>query len=435
MAAGFGGDRMSASDLVAEALRRAPALADHARIPGSAPDLPEFDELWQLLQTAISLDPTNAAAHAARGNLLLRRGKTDAAQRSYALAARFDPYDAPSRITLAELATMAGDDATAQWWFDTAFSLARVYSPVRRPGSRSALVLYSRGPWHRNIPLDFVVDPDDWTLHRWYVPDDATPAENLDVLAYDIVIDAIAESVDAQPALDAAQAFLATQNKPWVNDPQSVRGTARDRLASTLRGIAGCAVAPVQRLGPEGLEHITCGFPLLVRPTDVHGGRTLERVDDAASLALYAARVPSERYDLTPFVDYRSADGFYRKYRVMFVDGVPYPYHLALDESWMIHYYRAPMGEHEWMREEERRFLQAPEEALSGWNTALLEVGAAVDLDYFGIDCTVLPDGTLFVFEADAAMLVHSFDPDPDKREAVDRIRAALAALLDTRAG
>jgi hypothetical protein len=47
----------------------------------------------------------------------------------------------------------------------------------------------------------------------------------------------------------------------------------------------------------------------------------------------------------------------------------------------------------------------------------------------------VLADGTLFVFEADAAMLVHGFDPDPVKRAAYERIRAAVAMLLDRRAG
>ncbi len=119
----------------------------------------------------------------------------------------------------------------------------------------------------------------------------------------------------------------------------------------------------------------------------------------------------------------------------MFVDGVPFAYHLALDETWMIHYHRAPMDAHEWMRDEERRFLQAPASALNGWDTVLRRVGAAVGLDYFGIDCTVLPDGTLFVFEADAAMLVHGFDPDPDKRAAYERIRTALAAVLEARAG
>jgi hypothetical protein len=275
-----------------------------------------------------------------------------------------------------------------------------------------------------------VVDADSWTLHRWYVPDEAFARGDVDLPEYDLVVNAIGESIGAQPALEAAERFIAAQNKPAINDPRKVRGTARDRLATTLAGIPGCRVGTVRRVSRAELVQIADGFPLLVRPTDAHGGRGLERVDDAADIAAYAARVPSERYDAGAFVDYRSPDGFYRKYRVMFVGGVPFPYHLALDESWMIHYHRAPMGAHEWMRDEERRFLQAPEEALAGWETALGAVGAATGLDYFGIDCTVLPDGTLFVFEADAAMLVHGFDPDPEKRAAFVRIRAALDALL-----
>jgi tetratricopeptide (TPR) repeat protein len=421
--------------LVAAALERVPSLGDAARIPGSLPPVPALDDAWTLLQQAVTVDPTYASAHRARGNLLVHRGKLDAAARSFSLAARLDPYDARSRLALGELAFMAGSDREAGEWFEAAFALARVYSAVPRAGSRSALVLCVAGPWHRNIPLDFVVDPERWTLHRWYLPDPAAERGDLELPAYDVVIDAIGESVAAQPALTAAQQFIATQTQPSINDPQRVRGTARDILVVTLSEIEDCAAAPVRRVTRDELQQITDGFPLLVRPTDAHGGHGLERVDNAAAVAAYAARVTAESYDVGAFVDYRSGDGFYRKYRVMFVDGVPYPYHLALDETWMIHYHRAPMGEHEWMRDEERRFLQNPEEALVGWTSTVRAIGRVTGLDYFGIDCTVLADGTLFVFEADAAMLVHGFDPDPEKRAAYERIRTALAALLEARAG
>jgi tetratricopeptide (TPR) repeat protein len=421
---------VSAHELLAQALQLVPSLGDHARIPGSLPDVAAFDATWALLQQAVSLDPSNAAVHAARGNLLLRRGKTDAAQRSYALAVRFDPYDAPSRIVLGELAYMAGDERAAQAYFDAAFALRRLYSPAALPGARSALVLCVAGPWHRNVPLDFVVDAERWTLHRWYVPDTAFERGEVALPAYDVVVNAIGESVEAQPALEAAQRFIAAQPKPVINDPRELPGTARDRLAATLAGIAGCGAGTVRRVSRAELLQIADAFPFVVRPSDAHGGRGLERVDDAAAVAAYAARVSAETYDVGTFVDFRSADGFYRKYRVMFIAGLPFPYHLALDETWMIHYHRAPMGAHEWMRDEERRFLQAPADVLAGWETTLRAIGTAVGLDYFGIDCTVLPDGSLFVFEADAAMLVHGFDPDPDKRAAFEHIRAALAALL-----
>ncbi len=425
---------MTASEALAAALKLVPGLTDHARIPGSLPDTPAFDAAWGLLQCRVARSEGRGRACGARQSAVAAR-ETDAAQRSYALAARFDPYDAPSRLVLGELAYMAGDERAATAWFDEAFALTHLYSPPVQPGARSALVLCVAGPWHRNIPLDFVVDAERWTLHRWYVPDDSILRGELELPEYELVIDAIGESIEARAALEEAQKFIFAQEMPAINDPLRVGGTARDVLAATLAGVAGCAVAPVRRVPAEALVRIADGFPLLVRPTDSHGGKGLERVDDTAALAAYASRVAADAYDVSAFTDYRSADGFYRKYRVMFVDGVPYPYHLALDESWMIHYYRAPMGAHDWMRGEERQFLIAPAEAFPGWEVTVRAIGAAVGLDYFGIDCTVLADGTVFVFEADAAMLVHGFDPDPDKRAAYERIRTALAALLETRAG
>ena len=154
-----------------------PSLADHAVIPGSAAPSPELGAAWALLEAAVTREPASAEVHAARANVLVRRGKLDLARRSYELAARFDPYDAASRLALGELASMAGDARTAQTWFDRAFALRRLYSPAARPGARAALALALAGPWHRNVPLDFVVDPARWTLHRYYVAPDGIEPE------------------------------------------------------------------------------------------------------------------------------------------------------------------------------------------------------------------------------------------------------------------
>jgi hypothetical protein len=428
--------RVTAADRVAAARALIPSLGDHAVIPGSATaTASDLDAAWALLAQAITLDPAAAAAHAMRGNILVRRGNTAGARRSYALAARLDPYDAPVRIALGELAYMAGDEAEAATWFADAYDLTQRSSPAPRAGARSALVLSVGGPWHRNIPLDFVVDPARWALHRWYVPDPKAALTMTRLPRYDIVIDAIGASDAADAALDAASQFIHAQKKPSINDPARVRDTARDALAHVVDAVAGCSAATSRRVSRAGASQLTIDAPHIVRPADAHGGRGLERVDDAGALAAYLSRIPADAYDVSRFVDYRSSDGFYRKYRVMFVDGVPYAYHLAIDASWMIHYHRAPMDEHAWMRDEERRFIEQPETVMRGWTSTLPALASAVGLDYFGIDCTVLPDGTLFVFEADAAMLVHGFDPNPAKRAAYERIRAALDALLTQRAG
>jgi glutathione synthase/RimK-type ligase-like ATP-grasp enzyme len=60
-------------------------------------------------------------------------------------------------------------------------------------------------------------------------------------------------------------------------------------------------------------------------------------------------------------------------------------------------------------------------------------IGERLDLDYAGLDFSVLPDGRLLVFEANATMLAH---PEPDdgelayKNAAVARIVEAFQALL-----
>ena len=58
------------------------------------------------------------------------------------------------------------------------------------------------------------------------------------------------------------------------------------------------------------------------------------------------------------------------------------------------------------------------------------------DLDYGGMDCGILADGRVLVFEIDAAMLVHLWDPIeiyPYKHRYVPRIFEAMAALMRRR--
>lgn len=408
-------------------------------MPGSLTCDADADAAFALIERALTLDPACAPAWAARGNLLLRRGKIDDARAAYERAAQLDADDASARYALAELAYLERDEATAQRWFDAAFARARLFSPpAPHAGARHALVLGLAGPWPRNMPLDFVVDDRRWTLHRWFLPDAQAATRPLPPV--ELIVNACGESVAARAAIADAQRIIARLGMPAINDPQRLRGLARDRFAATAAGVTGVRVPVARRLSARALAGAGAGgaYPLLVRPVDAHGGQGLERLDDPAQLAAYLERANAAEYDCTPYVEYRSADGWYRKYRIMFVAGVPYPYHLALDRDWMIHYYRTGTAATPWMRAEETAFLTAPERVLAGWRAVLPALGAALGLDYVGIDCAQLPDGTLLAFEADSAMLVHAFDASEDgrfKRAAVDRIRAALAALFDRRAG
>jgi glutathione synthase/RimK-type ligase-like ATP-grasp enzyme len=201
-------------------------------------------------------------------------------------------------------------------------------------------------------------------------------------------------------------------NIPNVNAPASAR-MGSDELA-----------------GGSGIS-----FPIVIRPVGSQAGRDFARVNDAKQLRDYLDRVTAPAFYVAPFVDFRAPDGYYRKYRIIVVGGVPYPYHLAISPHWMIHYYNAPMRETRWMREEEAFFLahfaQVFQEPLQ---EALRAIAAALGLDYVGIDCSIDSQGRLLVFEADPAMIVHAGD-DPQlfayKKPHAERIFDAFQRLID----
>lgn len=167
-----------------------------------------------------------------------------------------------------------------------------------------------------------------------------------------------------------------------------------------------------------------------------HGGEEMECVADPAEMAMFVSSHKASEFYLSEFVDYRSADGYFRKYRFIFVGDDVLPYHLAIDSKWKVHHASTDMANHLWMREEEKAFLERPEIAFSASAFEVLRaIRKKMDLDYFGIDCAVDRNGNVVVFEVNASMLVHLRNEGfPYKDPAVRRIKAAFAAMLKHKA-
>ncbi|PPQ26514.1 ATP-grasp domain-containing protein [Rhodopila globiformis] len=139
---------------------------------------------------------------------------------------------------------------------------------------------------------------------------------------------------------------------------------------------------------------------------------------------------------VTAFIDYRPPDGWFRKYRFIFVDGCPYPYHLAISRDWLVHYWTAGMAGDRARQAEEQRFLADPEAELgTSGVTALRAIAARMALDFGGIDFGMMPDGRIVVFEANATMLVHP-ELAPHfayRNHAVTAIQQAFRTMLASR--
>lgn len=353
---------------------------------------------------------------------------------------RRNPAARQAHLRLYEVEQMLGQPEAALAHLRAAVQSSRIVSvpAQRQPATCSVLALSRVAPFEANTPLELILDTEHTTLHRLYIDDGDRQLPDEELPPYDVLFNTIAESEQARPALALAHAFAQRAGARTVNEPGLVAQLGRADVARRFAGSATILAPGVERVEAAALRAREITAALVVRPVGSQAGHALALIGDGAELHAYLDEHAYAAYFVMPFVDYRSSDGFYRKYRVMFVNGVPFAYHLAISPRWMIHYYNAPMADHQWMRDEEARFIGDLDAVFHGpLREALGEVARDVALDYFGIDCGIAPDGRLLLFEADAAMLVHGTDaPDlfPYKRAGFERVKAALTTLLSQRA-
>ncbi len=313
---------------------------------------------------------------------------------------------------------------------------------------RRVLALATPGDFQANLPLGALFDPADTELHTLWLCDpaailrSAAPAARLP--GFDCVFISIAEDARHRLALQAADHLVAALQAPAINCGRRIAATSRVEAAKLLQDIPH-AIIPRQSIATRAelaacetsLNPVRLDFPMIIRPTASHAGRDLARIGSVAELRRYLDRVGDDAFYVAPFIDYRSVDGLWRKYRIIFVDGRPYPYHMAIHSDWAIWYYNARMERDAWKRDEEARFVDEfdrvfPAKALA----ALHALGERIGLDYFGLDCGLMPDGRLVVFEVETGMIVHDRDsPElfPYRSASVRRIREAAERMIDAR--
>ena len=106
--------------------------------------------------------------------------------------------------------------------------------------------------------------------------------------------------------------------------------------------------------------------------------------------------------------------------------------HLAIGNHWKVHHDSTDMDEHVWMQDEEAAFLADPTSVFTSANYETLRtIQAAIDLEHFGIDCSLDLHGDVVVFEVNASMLVHNDNRKfPYKSTYVQHVKQAFDAML-----
>jgi tetratricopeptide (TPR) repeat protein/glutathione synthase/RimK-type ligase-like ATP-grasp enzyme len=435
----------SEGDAAIAALERAVALdpgraAAHLALGEAQAKQGRAEAAEHSLKRAIALAPANAQAHASLGGVYLASDRPGLAQAAYEAALRIDPDMIEAHQHMAAILTEFGDRAAARRHCDLAYGRQNLFIEDTPRARRRVLILINVGTG--NIPFQHLAPPERYTRINWFIAY-AKPGQAAELPDHDVVLNAIGEPDESAPARANLNAFVQVARRTVLNDPAKVALTSRHMTPQRLAGLAD-VVTPMtiqvsSDLDATGLaaaaDAAGIGYPLIFRPTGSHGGKGLILAHGAEALRA-AVFGPDGRAYLTAFQDYQSPDGYYRKYRMIFIDRRPYPYHLAISPRWLVHHASADMAADRARIEEEWAFLRDPAAAIGARAlTAVEAIGRRLDLDYAGLDFSVLPDGQVLVFEANATMLVHpeaEDGPFAHKNSFVTTILEAFQHRLET---
>jgi len=389
---------------------------------------------------AVAHHPDNVVARVNLGNLLREEQDVAGARAQYEAALDLDPELHEAHQGMAWVARELGLDAADEHRRRGFTGRAKVTQPYRGTGQGVPIVLLvsARGG---NIPTRLWIDDRRFTIHAiyadYYDPEQPLPAHAL-------IMNAIGDADLCAAALESAEALVARSTAPVINRPALVKVTGRAENARRMSAIPDVVAPRIETRTRASLESIGQSepgleFPLLLRSPGFHTGRHFVRVETREALAGALATLAGEELLAIEYLDARGPDGKARKYRVMFIDGVLYPLHLAVSSDWKVHYFSADMARNAAFREEELRFLQDMPGVLGPRAMRALErVRTALGVEYGGIDFAVAPDGAVLLFEANATMAL--VPPAPAeiwdyRRPAIDTALQAARRMLESRAG
>lgn len=353
--------------------------------------------------------------------------------------------DAAALLDMSILLQLMGDREAGLAMQAQALDVSRTYMCVHGSGDGlRVLALVAPGDFMANTPLDFLFDGSNATVYYSYLSPAGEPPSP--VPDFDVAYLAVAESDANRPLLEVIGKSLRGWRHPVVNaDASRIARLSRDKmwqLFTTEPKVVAPRNARItrQQLAVErdgsllGEVLPDAQYPLIIRPLDSHAGRGLEKIDSEQSLREYLERTEGGEFYVAPFVDYRGADGQYRKYRIVFIAGHPYIAHLGISQHWMVHYLNAGMHESDSKRDEEADCMaRFDDHFASRHQDALAAVATRVGLEYFAVDCAELADGRLLLFEAGTGMIVHSLDSAelfPYKQVQMRKVFGAFRSML-----
>lgn len=353
--------------------------------------------------------------------------------------------DGDALLDLSVLLQLQGNKETGLALQQEALSQQQLFTlkPATATSKVKLLAIFTSGDLMTNTPLEFLADGGGFEMHILYIADHLPLPTRLP--EHDIAMVAISELDRNLPCLPKVSNFLQELTCNVLNKPENIACLSRDTVSRRLQNLEGIEVpltlrASYSHLVNNGLFELSSDvnsdidFPIIIRPIDSHAGNQLEKVCSRIELINYLSSNQNPEYFVAPFVDYRSADGLYKKYRIMVIQGKPFIAHMAISEHWMIHYLNAGMIENAEKRFAEAQAMGHFEQGFAVQHKQAFRILADnIGLEYFGIDCAQTQDGKLLIFEACASLNVHAMDCEktfPYKKVQMQKLFDAFHQML-----
>ena len=198
---------------------------------------------------------------------------------------------------------------------------------------------------------------------------------------------------------------------PVINHPSKVPNVQPHHLYALSHDIDDLIVPKSTRVTPNSLASLqttltTHGLqaPYIIKEVgcdpESQNSYLLKNDEDIHVLERFA--FDGRAYDVTAYHDYRSDDGLFRKHRFFVIGDTLYPAHMIISSTWKI---TNDQEAHEGLESKKKKLLKEEKHFLKRYQTrqfpALLALKERVGLDFFAIDCHVMPDERIVLFGID----------------------------------
>ncbi len=203
-----------------------------------------------------------------------------------------------------------------------------------------------------------------------------------------------------------------------INHPAGILKTTRTDISEMFQGLNGIIVPKVKKLFPisrndfiKQIKNAGLSFPLLIREVGLHGGKNLIIInnlnDEIQIEQLDRFHLDGRAYYITEFIDFKGVDGYYRKIRIIMINGKINLRHLITSDGWNVHARnreRIMENNKQFIQDEEIFFQRSENNFSEDVLGSMNHIYQTLNLDIYGIDAGLMPDGRIVIFEINAAM-------------------------------